>query len=54
MLDKSCINEHYNIARYLVLKILQLACILTFMKVRSPSIIFYSFRKVLSLHVFNT
>lgn len=54
MLDKRCVNERYNIARYLVLKILQLACILTFMKVRSPSIMFYSFRKVLSLHVFNT
>lgn len=54
MFGKSCINEHYNIARYLVLKILQLARILTFMKVRSPSIMFYSFRKVLSIHAFST
>lgn len=54
MLDKSCVNERYNVVRYLVLKILQLALILTFIKVRSPSIMFYSFRKVLSIHAFST
>lgn len=54
MLDKSCVNERYKIVRYLVLKILQLALILTFIKVRSPSIMFCAFRKVLSLHAFST